>query len=479
MSARLWEQHLPILKIKKRVQSALKSLWLFFQKDPNAAALRPNRKGQGFHLFTPAPAKAGQYRVLAMAACCLAGAGIALAAMRAAPGFAVPVGAMLALCGLLAYDVVSRRVWETQLVRRIDELCDKHDRVVRETARNRSDIAVLKEGLGDMAQSVAAQGSRLPPSSTAEAQLIGTIVTKLGALGEAPRAPLDTAHDSAILRLEMAPPPSGPAPRSELDSALTPDFGKYSDAVVAELVHSAVRNDKVDLFLQPVVGLPQRRARMHEVYARIRAEAGTYIPAERYLEMAQKERLLPTIDNLLLLRCLKMLRDRGGENGMPYIINISGATLGDKGFMNDLVAFLARNHKMAHRLIFELPQRDLAEHGAAIGPVIEGLSKLGCRFSMDRVRNRTIDINYLKSANIRFIKLDAGWLIKESRSPQGFSRIVRLKKQLDAAGIDLVVERIESEAALRELLDFGIDYGQGYLFGKPDHHAAYREAKAA
>jgi len=389
----------------------------------------------------------------------------------------VLAGSVLALGGLITYDVVSRRVWEGKLTERLEELCNKHDRIVRETARSRSDIAVLKEGLGEMALSVQEQGSRLPPSATAEAKLINTIVGRLGALGDTPRAELGTPYDSEILELEMAPPPPKAAPVSALDAELMPDFSKYSDAVIAELVHQAARNDNIDLFMQPVVGLPQRKPRMHEIYARIRAGAGAYIPAERYLDMAQRERVLPTIDNMLLLRCLKMLRDRGGD--VPYVINISGATLGDRGFMNDLVAWLAQNHKMANKLIFELSQKDLTTQDAAIGPVMDGLSKLGCRFSMDRVRNRTIDIGFLKSRNIRFIKMDAGWLIKESRSKTGYARIARLKKQLDAAGIDLVAERIESEAVLRELLDFHIDYGQGYLFGKPDHHAAYRHLKMA
>src|SRR5690606_28050968 len=116
----------------------------------------------------------------------------------------------------------------------------------------------------------------------------------------------------------------------------------------------------------------------------------------------RQEELVPSIDNLLLLRCLQMLRDRrGNAQDTAYMLNISGNTLNDRGFMNDLVSFLSQNHKMAARLIFELPQKELDERGDAIAPVLEGLSKLGCRFSMDTIRNRRIDINMLKSRNIR------------------------------------------------------------------------------
>lgn len=454
-------------------------------KTPEPLTLRANKKGQGFHLFKPpspdAPIEDLKKHLLFGAV--IAGAVLFLIFMSIAvistPEFTMIVATTLALCGLIAWDIVGRHFWEKKVSDRLDRLYNAHDRLVREAARNRSDIAILKEGLGEMALDLEAQGRKLSPSSSTEAKMIGSLVTQLGALGDKPRAEISTKSDNSILELEMAPPPEKPAPMSELDAELNPDFSKYSDTVVGELVRHAVRNDKIELFMQPIVSLPQRKPRMHEIYTRIRAGNGTYLPAERYLDLADKEDLVPTIDNLLLMRCLQMLRERRhSDHDMPYVLNIASKTLNDRGFMGDLVAFLSQNHKMAARLIFELPQKELNEQGEAIAPVLDGLSRLGVRFSMDRVRNRRIDINTLKSCNIRFIKLDANWLLTEGHSKTGFSRIVRLKKQLDAAGIDLVVERIERETMLRELLDFNIDYGQGYLFGKPDHFAAYRENKA-
>ncbi len=470
---------------KIRRVRALKNIWRFFQKTPEPRAFRANKKGKGFHLLKR-PRK--DKEIIELRKRLITGGGITaigvvllllIVGQHSTPEFTVLVATMMTLCGLIAYDIIGRRFWEKKLTLKINELCANHDRAVREVARNRSDIGILKEGLGDMALNVEAQGRDLPPSSSVEAQMIETMVYQLGAIGDKPRSDLETKYDSDILELEMAPPPSNPPPLSDLDTALSPDFSKYSDAVVSELVNHAVRNDKIDLFMQPVVNLPQRKTRMHEVFSRIRAGGGTYLPAERYMDMAYKEQLTSSLDNLLLLRALKILRERDGNDNTPYIINISAAALNDRAFMSDLVAFLSKNHKMAGRLIFELSQKEFDERNESIEPLLGGLSQLGCRFSMDRVRNRKIDIKSLKSRHIRFIKLDANWLLSEAHSKTGFSRIVRMKKQLDAAGIDLIVEKIESENMLRELLDFNIDYGQGYLFGKPDHHAAYREEKAA
>lgn len=408
---------------------------------------------------------------------------VLLAKSGGAPDFVILTLALLGMCGLFAWDIFSRRRWERDMADRIRHMASHHDRLVREVARNRSDIAILKDGLSDMASGIEAQGRRLLPSTSIEARMIETLVSRLGALGERPRARVETMHDAHILELEIAPPPLKPPPLSEIDLELSGTPKSLSDDFIRELLHHAVRDDRIDIFAQPIVNLPQRRPRMYEVFARIRAGAGESIPASRYMEIARKEQLVPALDNALLLRALHILRERKKADSAlpdaPCILNISAATLSDRTFMNDLVAFLSQNRKMAADIIFEIRQAELEGMEPTMIPVLDGMAKLGLRFSMDRVQRRSLDVNLLKSRRVRFIKMDAAWVIREGQSKAGFSRIVRLKKQLDAAGIDLIAERIESENTVRELLDYGIAYGQGWLFGKPDIYSSYINSRKA
>jgi cyclic-di-GMP phosphodiesterase TipF (flagellum assembly factor) len=175
------------------------------------------------------------------------------------------------------------------------------------------------------------------------------------------------------------------------------------------------------------------------------------------------------IDNLLLLRTLQHLRDTESENaGRAFFCNITSLTLNDPKFMTDLVEFIAQNRALAPRLVFELAQQDLATMSPDVFPVLDGLTQLGCRFSMDNVRILSLDFEHLAARRIRFVKLNAVRVIEEMNMIGGLSRLKRLKSELDRAGIDLIVERIETEKQLRELLDIDLDYGQGFLFGRPD-----------
>ena len=87
---------------------------------------------------------------------------------------------------------------------------------------------------------------------------------------------------------------------------------------------------------------------------------------------------------------------------------------------------------------------------------------------MDLVKSISFDYAQLEARRIRFIKVEAGLLLKELKDSGGLRRLKRMKAELDTNGIDMIVEKIESEKQLIELLDLDIDYGQGYLFGKPE-----------
>lgn len=395
---------------------------------------------------------------------------------------ALVISAFLSLYGLLAYQTYRHNEWEKHTGKELDRLISNHDRLVREAARNRSDINFLKEGIGRTAAAVQAHGERLAgPRATPEGHMLSTVVENLYTLGEAPRAQIRQGNDDGILELEMSPPPSSPPPMTELDAEINADLSHFDDGQLRDILEQSIYNDTIDVYMQPIVALPQRRVKMYEVFARLRAGSGIVIPAERYIELAQEKNLLPSLDNLLLVRALDILRKHKSQKDKPlFLFNISATSLADREFMSNLASFLAEKRSMAEQLVFEFRQDDLEIINDDIRPILDNLTKLGCRFSMDRIRKRQINIPLMRSLHIRFMKMDVNWLLKEGQSKSGFSRIVRLRKELSLAGIDLIAEKIETESQARDLLDYSIDYGQGYLFAKPDSHIAFKdELKAA
>ena len=147
--------------------------------------------------------------------------------------------------------------------------------------------------------------------------------------------------------------------------------------------------------------------------------------------------------------------------------------------MADLIEFLKRNRDASSRLIFEIRQEEFNNLTPQLMAIIQGLSQTGCQFSIDNIENPNLDIVKLQKLKIEFIKIDAAKLISLVETPEGESIVSRLKTRLDSVNITLIVEKMETEHDVKELLDFDIEYGEGFLFGKPDLEIAYRPKKSA
>ncbi len=85
---------------------------------------------------------------------------------------------------------------------------------------------------------------------------------------------------------------------------------------------------------------------------------------------------------------------------------------------------------------------------------------------MNEVTDLNFDPTGLARLGFRFIKIHVKNLLKKNiiATPES---IQNMKTSLDEAGIDLIIDGIETEQELIEVLDFNIDLGQGYLFGEP------------
>lgn len=384
--------------------------------------------------------------------------------------FAVLMAALIVFLVFVVIEVMSRRQWERRLMYMLEQQDFEYARLAREIARNRNEMFQLKRGLADTGR-LAAKAAERDSQHRVDERMVMNIAEQLSALGKLER-PEESAEDTGeTTHFDKVTKIREPELRATPKIEAPP--GGPDDQTVLKLLRQAVNEDRVDIFLQPIVNLPQRKLRFYEMLSRVRFEGNDYIPARRYIELAMQENLLPAIDNLLLLRALQLIRDidpaGGGERG--YFCNISPLTLADAKFMGDLVEFISQNRHLAPRLIFELSQKDIMDPDLLtpeIDEVLNGLARLGCRFSMDGIDQLPIDVRFLHAKHIRYVKIDAPVLLKNMSEQGGFSRIRRMKDDFDRNGIDLIATHIEAENELVELLDIEIDYGQGYLFGEPE-----------
>ena len=253
----------------------------------------------------------------------------------------------------------------------------------------------------------------------------------------------------------------------------------YSDNVVAgpmgpdddemlETIRRSLEDNRVDLYLQPVVSLPQRKVRFYEALSRLRAEDGTLIMPSQYIRVAEPAGLMSLVDNVLLFRCVQVVRrwaQRNKEIGV--FCNLSHETLRDANFFTQFADFMRDNRELSGQLIFEISQDTFDNLGKIEDANLRQLAEMGFTFSMDKVTNLDVDVAKARHYGVRHVKIAAGLLLADPDEVGAAVHPADLKDLLARFGLNLIAERIESERDVVNLLDYNLDFGQGYLFGEP------------
>jgi cyclic-di-GMP phosphodiesterase TipF (flagellum assembly factor) len=240
------------------------------------------------------------------------------------------------------------------------------------------------------------------------------------------------------------------------------------EAGLLETIRASLEENRVDLYLQPIVSLPQRKLRYYEALSRLRAEDGTVIMPAQYMKIAAPAGLMSVVDNLLLFRCVQIVRKLASkQREVGVFCNISGDTLTDAEFFPQFLEYMHQNRDLSPHIVFEFSQSALATAGNKGAENLAYLSSLGFALSLDHVETLAIDFAHLKKLGFRHIKVRSSMLTSGMSGTGALVAAEDLKKLLERHSLNLIAERVEDEKTVVQLLDYAVDFAQGYLFGEP------------
>jgi cyclic-di-GMP phosphodiesterase TipF (flagellum assembly factor) len=214
----------------------------------------------------------------------------------------------------------------------------------------------------------------------------------------------------------------------------------------------------------------------YESFSRLRDHTGRIMLPAEYLPAAEPEGLVSAIDNLLLFRCVQIVRRLAKQDRKVGIFcNISLHSLADEDFFPQFLEFLSQNKDLSGALIFELGQAAFEARGGVEARNMAKLADLGFRFSLDKVTELDLDARDLSRSDVKFVKVAASVLAEQLTEVDG-RLTLKSAKDLDAGdfaamnrryGVEIIAEKIETEKQVLEVLDLDVKFGQGHLFGEP------------
>lgn len=256
----------------------------------------------------------------------------------------------------------------------------------------------------------------------------------------------------------VAPLPSKARPKAKIRLI------KREDQLLS-VVKNSLSENRIDLYLQPIVGLPSRQTKHYECFSRVRDEDGRIVLPRQYMKVAETKGLIGTIDNLLLFRLIQLVRKLGKRRaGLKFFCNMSRYSIADPEFFPQFIDFMASNQEFSNRLVFEISQEDYLTLDDDTLERLSTLGRKGFTFSMDLVTDYNQNFAELADHHFGFIKSDLKDIHAALPDERDISdQLAYLRRH----GMQWIASRIENEEMVIDALDNKIELAQGYLFGEP------------
>ena len=238
-----------------------------------------------------------------------------------------------------------------------------------------------------------------------------------------------------------------------------------ADSDWATRIKNAMLDGSLGIFFQPVVSTKTGSIFFHEVLLRLndRPDCEAVHPAA-FMNSVQRSGQSARLDRYVIERTLAAL---ASAPEIPLSINVSGSSFADDSFAGFVEQCLKKNGVGPETIIFEVTENEVIANLNQARDVMARLRERGFRFALDDFGTGASSLNYLKSLPIDLIKIE-GSFVHQLENDVFSQAVVRAVVALASAlKLPVVAEYVESRNVMAILSEMGVDYAQGYLFGKP------------
>jgi len=245
--------------------------------------------------------------------------------------------------------------------------------------------------------------------------------------------------------------------------------------VVAERVQRAIREDRLRFAYQPVVDANSREIVHYECLLRMIEVDGTVTTAARFMPAVEDLGMIRPVDRMVLEAGIKEL----SENPTAKMaLNVSGLTTTDRSWMRGAMSMLRDNQDVASRLMIEITETAGLEDVEACARFVATLRDLGCKVALDDFGAGYTSFRHLKQLAVNMVKIDGSFVHNIAKNPDN---LVFVRTLIDLArnfNLETVAEGVETDEDARILKNEGVDFMQGYAFGRPELEVVWPAPKA-
>lgn len=223
------------------------------------------------------------------------------------------------------------------------------------------------------------------------------------------------------------------------------------------------------LFFQPIVNLETQEVSHYEMLSRFnKGDTMEWIMFGEDIGMA------PDFDLAVCERAISYISFKGGGARTKFSLNLSGQSIGNDAFLEKLGNLLAKNKNLHERLIFEITESSQITDLDKVNRLIGKLHDAGYKIAMDDFGAGAASLEYLQRLDVDMVKIDGKYIRKLLSSQRDAAMVRNIARMCKDLGVGVVAEFVEDQAQADLLREMGVEFGQGYLFGKAESAPTFR-----
>jgi len=243
-------------------------------------------------------------------------------------------------------------------------------------------------------------------------------------------------------------------------------------------LEAALDDERIVAAVQPIIDLKTGRVIADESLARLITPDGRVIAAGEFIEAASSLQIAHRIDHSIIRQTINYCVTSHFDAPRAHFVNISGDFLRHPELIEDTIIAAMDACSCTHPdqaeerqikpLVIEITERELLEDTQDALKALDPLINFGLRLAIDDFGSGYSSYRYLLDLPFHFLKIE-GDLVRHIRENRKANRIVRhIQAMATDMGLTTVAEFVGDQATADELAEMGIDWAQGFHFGRPE-----------
>lgn len=235
-------------------------------------------------------------------------------------------------------------------------------------------------------------------------------------------------------------------------------------------INDCLEEDRFVLAFQQVVAVGQNEQGDHyEILLRIKDENNRLILPGVFMPAAERFGLSTRIDLWVIDKTFEMLNHYYDPSEQLYLchINLSGYSLSDPEFIKSIVLKLNLAKFPPEKICFELTETAAITDLTRATEFINILKDKGVKFALDDFGSGFCSYGYLKALPVDFVKIDGTFVKGIAENPIALAVIKSMSDLAHLLGKQTIAEFVEDRPTFEKLKEIGVDYAQGFTFGRP------------